>query len=305
MVILPEFPATVLEMRDDKGVRTLPLIAVAVGFASFLAPAQQPAPKPETATPAPVEHHDPTLDLAANLIGRALFLRCFCADDNLTFDAQGHPQGQPKTADWTLAAVNVLKAERKGPGEIQLDGVRVAMRYATDRREFDRHPQNDEKTHFIIADNGDPAAFDRTLKSVFATGIDRPLQLSMPDFWQHFFDPALPWPKDALAGVPVQSIVTPSANEVPAAVTHKAESGYNPIATRDRVAGSVKLHLLVDLEGMPRHIAIVQPLGYGLDEKAVEGAAKYRFTPATVQGKPVVSSVLMNQDFVVVLTPSQ
>ena len=72
--------------------------------------AQQPAPA------APIERHDPALDAASDLIGKALFLRCFCADNNLAFDAQGHIAGTPKTTDWTLAAVNVQKVERKSPG---------------------------------------------------------------------------------------------------------------------------------------------------------------------------------------------
>src|SRR5271168_655730 len=89
----------------------------------------------QAATPA---QHDPALDEAANLIGKALFLRCFCAENNLSFDEQGHAIGTVKTTDWTLAGINVLKVERKSPTEIELQGVRVAIRFATDRREFDR-----------------------------------------------------------------------------------------------------------------------------------------------------------------------
>jgi len=61
--------------------------------------------------------------------------------------------------------------------------------------------------------------------------------------------------------------------------------------------------MVVDLEGKPRHIVIVQPLGYGLDARAVEAAAKFRFTPATIRGKPVASTVLMSQDFLLVSPP--
>ena len=102
---------------------------------STVAAAQQAAPT----------QHDPALDAASNLIGKALFLRCFCAENNLIFDEQGLPVGTVKTTDWTLAAVNIQKVERKGPGELELQGVRVAIRFATDRREFDRHPLNDDK----------------------------------------------------------------------------------------------------------------------------------------------------------------
>jgi len=282
------------------------ILTLSVMGAIQLAFAQQTVAKPES-TPAPVEQHDLDIDAAAQMIGRALFLRCFCADNNLSFDIQGKPQGSVKTTDWTLAGISVQKAARKGPGEIELDGVRVAIRYATDRHEFDRHPQNDDKMRIILADNGDAAAFMRELQAVFSTGIDRTLQRSMPDFWQHYFDPLLAWPQDALTG---QQIVTFAGPPVAAGgsaseptVTHRAEAGYTPLASRDRVTGTVQVRIVVDVEGMPRHIVIVQPLGYGLDARAAEAAAKFRFTPATLKGKPVASTVLMNQDFLLAPAP--
>jgi len=246
---------------------------------------------------APLERRDVAVDAASQWIGRALFLRCLCAENSLGFDAQGHVQGVVKKVDWTLAGVNLQKVSRKGPGEIELDGVRVAVRYATDRHEFDRHPQNEDKVRIVLADTGDAIGVERALKAVFAVGIDRALQLSLPDYWQHYFNPAMAWPKDSLEGGTVE---TPSTAAV---VTHKAEAGYTTYASRDRVTGTVKVHLTIDAEGVPRRISITQPLGYGLDEKAVEAAAKYRFTAAMVQGKAVASGAAMNQEFLVVQTP--
>ena len=273
-------------------------LMLALAVAGGIAPAQQDATKTAAALT-----HDAEADEAAQMVGRALFLRCFCAEDNLSFDAQGHVAGQAKTTDWTLAAVNVQKVERKGPGEIELDGVKVAIRFATDRREFDRHPQNDDKMRIVIADTGDVAAFERALKSVFATGIDRELQRAMPQYWQHYFEPGLAWPQDALTGQAINSIAAATPTASIAAVTHKSDAGYTPLAGRDRVGGTVRLRMVVDAEGMPRRIAVLQPLGYGLDERAVEALGKYRFTPAMVQGQPVASNVTIDEEFVVVQTP--
>lgn len=300
-------------MRDDVAVpisrRMLGLaylVMVAIFPMALMQSQQLSGVKPST-TPTPVEQHDLDVDAAAQMIGRALFLRCFCSDNDLGFDVQGRPQGSIKTTDWTLAGINVQKVERKGPGEIELDGVRVAVRYATDRHEFDRHPQNDDKIRLRLADNGDAAAFTRGLQAVFSTGIDRPLQRSMPEFWQHYFDPSMAWPPDALTGQQVVNFAGPPvANggaEIEPIVTHRAEAGYTPPALRDHVTGTVQVRMVVDLEGMPRHVVIVQPLGYGLDARAVEAAAKFRFTPAALKRKPVVSTVLLNQDFQRVPSP--
>jgi TonB family protein len=246
---------------------------------------------------------DAVVEAASQMMGRALFLRCFCSEDNLSFDAEGHVAGLAKATDWTLAGVNVLKVERKAPGEIEFDGVRVAIRFATDRREFDRHPQNDEKMKIVVADTGDATAFEHALKSVFSTGIDRLLQQNMPEFWQHYFDPGKPWPPDSLTGQTIEVLPAPTPTASVAAPTHKSEAGYTSEAAHDRVAGQVRLRLVVDADGVPKRIAVVQPLGYGLDERAVEALEKYRFTPAMVQERPVASNVTIDEEFVVVASP--
>ena len=245
---------------------------------------------------------DAEVDLASGMIGKALFLRCFCAEDTLSFDEQGRVQGPIKVVDWTLAGVNVLKVERKG-ADIELDGVRVAVRFATDRHEFDRHPQNDEKVRVTIADKGDVRVFERALRAVFATGIDRELQLSMPEVWRHYFDPGLAWPQDELTGQVIENIPVATATASVAVTTHKADAEYTVMARQDRVAGDVRLRFVVDSEGVPRRIVVAQPLGYGLDLAAAQALAKYRFTPAMVKGKAVASNVTVDQGFAVVAPP--
>ncbi len=74
---------------------------------------------------------DKEMEVAGTLLGKALFLRGFYLTNDLNYDSAGRVQGTPKVGDWTVAAVNVLKVERKA-GEIELDGVRAAIRYNTD-----------------------------------------------------------------------------------------------------------------------------------------------------------------------------
>jgi TonB family protein len=256
--------------------------------------------------------HDAALDAASNLIGKALFLRCFCAENNLTFDEQGQVVGTVKTTDWTLAAVNIQKAERKGPGEIELDGVRVAIRFAIDRREFDRKPLNDDKMKIQLADPSDPKALVRELNAVFSEGLDRRLQAAMPPYWQHYFDPQMPWPQDELSGVPIYVGGTatriPGATAagegfVPVSATKKGSATYTTQASRDRVQGSVDLRVTIDAQGVMRRVVVEQPLGYGLDARAAESLAKWKFAPAKLQGRPVAAYALIRPEFTVVDIP--
>jgi periplasmic protein TonB len=47
------------------------------------------------------------------------------------------------------------------------------------------------------------------------------------------------------------------------------------------------ISLIVDAQGNPQNPRVVQRLGMGLDEKALEAVLKYRFKPAKKDGKPV------------------
>jgi outer membrane biosynthesis protein TonB len=43
----------------------------------------------------------------------------------------------------------------------------------------------------------------------------------------------------------------------------------------------------VDTAGIPQDICVLRKAGYGLDRKALESVAEYRFKPGTLHGKPV------------------
>jgi len=45
--------------------------------------------------------------------------------------------------------------------------------------------------------------------------------------------------------------------------------------------------LTVDSTGRPQDICVMKQAGYGLDKQAVQAVKKYRFKPATLNGKPV------------------
>jgi TonB family protein len=260
---------------------------------------QPPAPVVRAAAP------DKQLDAGEALIGRALILRCLCADNNLSFDAAGHLTTTPKTVDWTLAAVNITKAERRAPNAVELEGVRVALRFAADRREWERHPQADEKIRLTLTDSGDLRTFRNALDAIFAQGIDLPLQRSLPPEWRHYFDPAAPWTTDtgqpdALTGQPIYNAGSTGTAPV---VAHRSQPNYTSEAQHDHVKGDVLLRLVVDANGNPQRVAIVTPLGYGLDEAAVRGAEKFRFTPGTHEGKPANVALQMSEQYVLVAVP--
>jgi TonB family protein len=249
---------------------------------------------------------DKTIGAAEALVGKALFLRGFYLTNDLAYDAMGRVQGAPKSGDWTLAAVNVLKVERKGPGELQLDGVRVAIRYNADAHEFQRHALNDEKMRLVVKETGDAKQLEMAFATMFAVGIDPALQREMPDYWRHYFDPNLAWPQDALSEQMIYALYG-GADQVKDVVAprmeHRVDAKYGEFAVRDKVQGAMQLRVVVDTSGAPLRVAVSRPIGYGLDASAVEAMTKWRFVPATRDGSPVAAGVVVEQQFSLVAPP--
>ncbi len=47
------------------------------------------------------------------------------------------------------------------------------------------------------------------------------------------------------------------------------------------------LSVVVDETGKPTSIKVIRPLGWGLDEKAIESLSQWKFKPSTKDGAPV------------------
>jgi len=67
----------------------------------------------------------------------------------------------------------------------------------------------------------------------------------------------------------------------------KPEPEYSEEARKAKFQGTVMLAIVVDTDGKAKNIRVVRPLGMGLDEKAVEAVAKWRFKPGQKDGRPV------------------
>jgi TonB family protein len=249
---------------------------------------------------------DKALTTASLLVGKALFLRGFYLNNDLKYDETGRVQGTPRVGDWTVAAVNVVKVERRAPDEIELDGVRAAVRYNLDAHEFQRHALNDEKVRVVVKDPGDVKRLEAAFATMFSVGIDPRLQQAMPDYWRHYFDPTLAWPQDAVSGQTIYAMYG-GANQTKDVsepkVEHRVDAKYVEFAVRDKVQGALQLRLVVDGSGMPQRIAVSRPLGYGLDANAVEAVRKWRFAAGVKDGSPVATGLLTEQQFSLVGAP--
>jgi TonB family protein len=68
---------------------------------------------------------------------------------------------------------------------------------------------------------------------------------------------------------------------------YQVEPEYSEEARKAKFQGTVVLEIVIDERGYPTNFKIPNPLGLGLDEKAVEAVRQWRFRPGMKNGKPV------------------
>ncbi len=78
---------------------------------------------------------------------------------------------------------------------------------------------------------------------------------------------------------------------------YKPEPEYSEEARKAKYSGTVLLSLVIDEHGNTRDIKVVRPLGLGLDEKAIEAVAKWRFRAALKGGRPVAVQAQVEVNF--------
>jgi TonB family protein len=79
-------------------------------------------------------------------------------------------------------------------------------------------------------------------------------------------------------------------------VVYHPEPEFSEEARKAKLQGVVVLEIQVDSSGHAQIIRVSQPLGLGLDEKAVEAVQRWRFRPATRNGRavPAIATVYVN-----------
>ena len=80
-------------------------------------------------------------------------------------------------------------------------------------------------------------------------------------------------------------------------VISKVEPEYSEEARKAKWQGMVTITFEVNEQGVPQNLRVKQPLGMGLDEKAIEAVLKWRFLPGRKKGQPVTVSAQVQINF--------
>jgi len=72
---------------------------------------------------------------------------------------------------------------------------------------------------------------------------------------------------------------------------------YDEAARKAKLNGFVLLSLIVTPEGNTKDVKVTKSLSPGLDQKSIEAVSKWKFAPATKDGKPVAVELHVQTTF--------
>lgn len=261
-----------------------PLLHVALVLASALAVAEDPAGL--------------VAQLQKEYGGKVVSLRQYCRDAVVRFDAAGHVNCQQPPDSWSLDSALEVEQVAMLPGAVSFEGHRLGIVY-DHKEEKPVYVRVNRRGTAIGALEG-PASRETLLaamRRMFLTADE--MDADMRKNWRYYlehppggkFDADKP-PK--VLSTDIQkfdaSIEAPRAKET-------SDPAYTEQARKAGLQGIVRLWAVIDETGRVADLRIVRPLGLGLDEKAIEAVRRWKFKPATKDGKPVKVQINIDVSF--------
>jgi hypothetical protein len=126
--------------------------------------------------------------------------------------------------------------------------------------------------------------FKDAVDKIFAQGFDDRLMVSLHVYWKLYYQAAAA-KSDYRPSDPV--VMRQSTVDKKARLLTFIDPVSNEYAQANGVAGMALYHTVVGSDGKAAEIAVGRPIGFGLDENAVDAIRKATFSPAIYEGKPV------------------
>jgi TonB family protein len=220
--------------------------------------------------------------------GKNLLLRGFYSGDNLAYDQNGDLRVVDNPGSWTLAEVQIESISVTTLG-VDILGDRLGVLYTAENPGLIKV----RKLKIHIDANTQPE-LNVILPKIFIDPKEelRPL---VPDYWKYFMagtdlkSRKSAWEND-LRKSPVRVFKAkdfPAGELKPPRAVSAPDPKYTLEAASRHIEGTAALSLVVDTKGAASDVAIIRPIGLGLDEQAVIAVKKWHFQPAMRNGEGV------------------
>lgn len=252
----------------------------------------------------------PVRQLSHDLHGKIFLLRNFYRGDKLRYNATGEVLGTAPTGSWTVDGAVEISKIKLAHNHLQIRTKRCFLISSPDGYDLAR---SERELAIEIDLDRQPTvdSLESLMHHLFLTSQDRAADF-VPAYWKPCFGaqttsssvcPLSPRLAPLFRfAAPVQVTSAPvGAKEAsdnhaifgvgkgvsPPHVIHDPDPEYSVEARKEGVEGMVIISLIVNKFGQPTDVKIVSPVGYGLDEKAMESVKTWKFEPARRGTEPV------------------
>lgn len=104
-------------------------------------------------------------------------------------------------------------------------------------------------------------------------------------------------PRDTLSQTSTEPVYRVGGSVKPPRSISSPNPDYPNEARKRHGAGPIELRLIVGSDGQPRDVKITLGISPELDQAAVEAVKKWKFKPATKDGRPVSVAISVHFDF--------
>ena len=256
--------------------------------------------------------------IASEYPDKILTLRHFYSGDRLHLYGDGTLVDDAPAGTWTSdGQIEVRDASQNG-SVLTIKARRVYQVYDSKRNQFvdaltlipinpDKQEKEAEKAlkrrqveiRIEMPPNPDPKEIPETLHAVFLAP-EEPMGNIAPSYYRDFFAKREGQSKaqELPAGVfRLASVGSKAGDITPPHLLKKTDPEYSEIARQLKYQGTAELSLVVDASGSVQNVQVTQPLGAGLDEKAIAAVSQWKFDPATKGGKAVAVAIAVEVDF--------
>ena len=225
--------------------------------------------------------------------GKILLLRNFYSRTDLEYDQNGILLSGANSGPWTLAYVEITGVT-VSTQSIEVVGNRLGTLFQNGKP----RPVMIGKLKIHIARPVSNVDTEAALYPIFRKILIEPgedLRPLLPDYWRYYLTGTDSQARSAAweatleksKVVPLKPAIAPTGAPIPPKAVHMQDPKYTKEAESCHIEGRSVLGVVVDTTGSAVDIAILEPLGMGLDEQAVLALKQWKFRPSTLNGQPV------------------